>query len=67
MTWFPLKTNNWWALDMRKFSYGNKTIGQYDFYDEAIAVIDTGTSLLGLPQSLYTEFKSEYEAQLSKG
>jgi len=23
LSWFPLKTNNWWALDMRKFSYGN--------------------------------------------
>ena len=26
MTWFSLITNNWWALDMRKFSYGNTTI-----------------------------------------
>lgn len=49
LLWFPLKTNNWWALDMREFSYGTKTIAQFSFYDGAIAVIDTGTSLLGLP------------------
>jgi saccharopepsin len=27
LTWFPLKTNNWWALDMRQIKYGNLTIG----------------------------------------
>jgi hypothetical protein len=26
LNWFNLKTNNWWALDIRKFSYGNTTI-----------------------------------------
>jgi len=49
LNWFPLKTNNWWALDMRRFKYGNITMAEFSFYDEAIAVIDTGTSLLGLP------------------
>jgi hypothetical protein len=66
MKWFPLKTNNWWALDMRKFSYGNTKIAEYNFYDSAIAVIDTGSSLLGLPSKLYIEVFNMISVHLTK-
>lgn len=53
LVWFPLKSNNWWSLDVRQFSYGNESIAKFSFYDNNIAVIDTGSSLLGLPDPYY--------------
>ena len=41
---------------MRKFKYGNTTISDFTWYDRAIAVIDTGSSLLGLPNTYYNIF-----------
>lgn len=46
---FPLKTNNWWAMDLKEFGYGNTRISSFYPSDYAIAVVDTGTSLASIP------------------
>ena len=50
---FPLKTNTWWALDMREFSYNGISMASFSPSDKAIAVIDTGTSLASIPSSIH--------------
>ena len=51
--WFPVVTKNWWAIDFRQMKYGNQVIAQFNFYDSAIAVVDTGTSIITVPKRFF--------------
>jgi hypothetical protein len=45
---FKLSTDNWWALNFKGLIYNNQIIDTFkDNY--ALAVIDTGTSMLAFP------------------
>ena len=50
---FTLKTNQWWALDIMEFSYDGYRMAAYTPSDNAIAVVDTGTSLASVPKSIH--------------
>lgn len=61
---FKLKTNHWWALDMREFIYGSESVASYSYTDNAIAVIDTGTSLACVPSTVYQNLKKLWKSSL---
>ena len=50
---FPLKSNHWWALDLLEVSYNGYVIAEYGPGDNAIAVIDTGTSISAIPKDIH--------------
>ena len=58
---FNLKTDRWWALDLKEFSYGGYSLKAYSPSDNVIAVIDTGTSLAQVPQSIHTILVKDWE------
>lgn len=61
---FSLKTNHWWALDMREFLYGDTSVASFSYTDNAIAVIDTGTSLACVPNDVYTKLMTQWRSSL---
>lgn len=50
---FALKNNHWWALDMNKIAYNGHVLGSYFGGDQAVAVVDTGTSLITVPSAVH--------------
>ena len=49
---FPLVNDRWWGLNFNSLVIGNEII-DLGRMNEAIAVIDTGTSMIGLPEDYY--------------
>jgi|APCry1669189534_1035231.scaffolds.fasta_scaffold86347_1 hypothetical protein len=45
---FLLSTDKWWALNFKGLIYNNQIVDTFDD-NRALAVIDTGTSMLAFP------------------
>lgn len=61
---FPLKTNTWWALDFKEIGYKDYVIQTYNPSDNAIAVVDTGTSLAAIPQDIHDELSKRWKSEV---
>jgi hypothetical protein len=61
---FPLKTNRWWALDLKEFSYTGYNIAEFIPSDNAIAIIDTGTSLCAIPAKIHTKMEKIWTSEI---
>jgi len=61
LEWFKLINNNWWALDLKAINYGSSSIASFSTSDEALAIIDTGTSLACLPKKYFSKVLSEIQ------
>ena len=49
---FKLSNENWWALNLKGLIYNNQIIDSFED-NGALAVIDTGTSMLAVPKLYY--------------
>lgn len=56
---FKLATNKWWALNFRSLVYNGQSI-RYYASDEAIGVIDTGTSMMAIPEDLHSALSNRW-------
>jgi len=57
---FPLKNNHWWALDIKEFSYDGYQMRNYGASDNAIAIVDTGTSLASVPSDIHAKLVQDW-------
>jgi hypothetical protein len=61
---FPLKLNHWWALDIKEFSYDGESMKVFQDSDNAIAIVDTGTSLASVPADVHATLVEKWTAAL---
>jgi len=72
---FPLVTDKWWALEFRKFHYDGKLFKAFDSFpknqeitelgNSAFAVVDTGTSMMAVPEGFFTRLEARWKASVS--
>ena len=60
---FKLATNKWWALNFKSLIYNGNSIRYYGD-DEAIGVIDTGTSMMAVPEDLHTVLSNRWASSI---
>jgi hypothetical protein len=60
---FPLKTKTWWALDFKELAYGDDLLVSYSPRDNAIGVVDTGTSLAAFPQDTFDKLSIKWSKE----
>jgi hypothetical protein len=68
---FPLVTDKWWALEFRAFYYDGKLFKSFDPYpknteihnlgNSAFAVVDTGTSMMAVPEKFFTKLEQSWK------
>ena len=68
---FPLVTDKWWALEFRRFYYDNRLFKEYDQFkkhqdisdmgNSAFAVVDTGTSMMAVPEQFFTKLEAKWK------
>jgi len=49
---FKIVNDKWWSVSYQGVMYDNQVIDYFDA-DQAIGVIDTGTSMMAMPQQYY--------------
>ena len=60
---YPIVSDKWWALEFRAFHYDNELLKSYDplsknqhtsdMGNSSFAVVDTGNSMLNVPQGIF--------------
>ena len=70
-----LQNNKWWAIDMSEFLYNHESLGRFkntpktvtmqEFKHNAFAVIDTGTSMTGIPEVYYNKLVRRWEKEVN--
>ena len=64
---FPLVNKNWWSLHMHAFMYDEEVIASFpkaQYEGKALAVIDTGTSLIGIPTKYFSTLTGKWMSDL---
>jgi hypothetical protein len=71
---FPLVTDKWWALEFRAFYYDNKLFKSFDPFpknqdisdmgNSAFAVVDTGTSMMAVPEGFFQRLEQRWKSSV---
>ena len=52
--------NNWWTVSFKQMTYGGIILTTFIESDNAIAVLDTGTSMLSVPTPIYKNLVQQW-------
>jgi len=60
---FKIVNDKWWSVSYQGLMYDNKVIDYFD-HDQAVGVVDTGTSMMAMPTPYYERLVQAWQAQI---
>lgn len=65
LTHFPLVNTAYWSLNLGMMGYGNTVLAKWD-RGKAFAVIDTGTTMIGVPDEHFNIIRAKWIKDIKK-